>query len=412
MVNKRGFVLVGLIVLLCGTVATRAEHDPQEFVYIIEVEGTIDAGIADFVKGSITKAERDGAEALIIELDTPGGLISATEDIVDIIREDRIKVATYVTPEKAWAYSAGTFILLSSNVAAMDNHTVLGAARPIPADEKMIEAMATWMRAIAEQRDRPADVAENFVRYNLSLTAENAYELGVIDLIADNLDELLDNMGLGGAEKRQIEMGIFSKFLRILSHPDIVVILFIAGMLGIIFEITTPGIGVPGVAGVICMLLALWGLGILEINYAGLALIVLGAVLLATEIFVPGFGVFGVGGVVALVLGLMMVDKEPWVVIAGDVAKGIVLGLLAVFAVFIVLARRAMKRPAVIGREELIGKPGVAATDLAPKGLVKIKGELWSAASEERIRKGERVIIKDVKGVTLIAKRLPEKKPR
>jgi membrane-bound serine protease (ClpP class) len=402
--SRRLLVLVAILALLGSLALASAEDAQQDFVYSIEIKGDINAGTADFISKSIDRAERDNT-ALIIKLDTPGGLLSATEDIVDDILRDRVRTAVYVTPPGSWAYSAGTFILLSSNVAAMDHNTALGAAKPIPSDEKTVNAMATWIKTIAENRGRPPEIAENFVRESDTMTSEEALEENVIDLIADNIDEVLVYMGLEGAEVREIEMGWVSKFLSIISNPQIVVILFILGLFGLIAEITTPGIGLPGIAGVICLLLALWGMGIVEVNYVGVVLIGLGAILLAYEVLTPGFGVFGGGGIAALVLGLMMVDKEPWVEVVGNVAKGIVLGVVAALSILLLLVRRAMRRPVAVGKEDLIGKIGVATTNLAPKGFVRLKGERWSAVCKGRIRKGEKVVVKDVKGITLIVKR-------
>jgi membrane-bound serine protease (ClpP class) len=402
--SRRLLVLVAILALLGSLALASAEDAQQDFVYSIEIKGDINAGTADFISKSIDRAERDNT-ALIIKLDTPGGLLSATEDIVDDILRDRVRTAVYVTPPGSWAYSAGTFILLSSNVAAMDHNTALGAAKPIPSDEKTVNAMATWIKTIAENRGRPPEIAENFVRESDTMTSEEALEENVIDLIADNIDEVLVYMGLEGAEVREIEMGWVSKFLSIISNPQIVVILFILGLFGLIAEITTPGIGLPGIAGVICLLLALWGMGIVEVNYVGVVLIGLGAILLAYEVLTPGFGVFGGGGIAALVLGLMMVDKEPWVEVVGNVAKGIVLGVVAALSILLLLVRRAMRRPVAVGKEDLIGKIGVATTNLAPKGFVRLKGERWSAVCKGRIRKGEKVVVKGVKGITLIVKR-------
>lgn len=402
--SKQLLVSVALLVLLGSLVLARAEGAQQDFVYSIEVNGDINAGTADFIAKSIDRAERDNT-ALIIKLDTPGGLLSATEDIVDDMLSDRVRTAVYVTPPGSWAYSAGTFILLSSNVAAMDHNTALGAAQPRPADEKTINAMAVWIKTIAENRGRPPKIAENFVRESLALTSEEALEENVIDLIAGDIDEVLAYMGFGGAEVREIGMGLVSKFLSIISNPQVVIILFILGLFGLIAEITSPGVGLPGVAGVICLLLSLWGMGIVEVNYVGVALIGLGAILLAYEVLTPGFGVFGGGGIAALVLGLMMVGKEPWMDVVGNVAKGIVLGIVAAFSVVLLLVRRAMRRPVAVGKEGLIGKIGVATTNLAPKGFVRLKGERWSAVCKGRIRKGEKVVVRDVKGVTLIVER-------
>ena len=389
----------------CLSVSHLGEAQQQNFVYSIRVEGTIDAGISDFIQKSIDRAERDNVW-LIIEMDTPGGLLTATKDIVDrMLDVEENRIVVWVTPQGRWAYSAGTYILLASHVAAMDNATVIGAAQPRPEDPKTTAAMAEWIKQVAGYRGRPENFAELFVTQNSTMGPENALENGVIELRASSRAEILSYIGLPGAEVREIEMGIFEKVLRVLSNPDIVAILFIAGLLGVIAEITTPGIGVPGIAGGMCLLLALWGLGVLEINYAGVALILLGAMLVAAEIFTPGFGVLGVGGGVGLILGLMMIDKEPWIEVAGNVAKGAAIALFGVFVVFIVLARRAMKKPVSVGREAMIGQVGVATTDIAPDGMVKLKGELWRATSRQWIRKGEKVVVKDLRGLVVVVKR-------
>jgi len=406
--KKRIFVLaIFLIILGCVATAHLGEAQ-QESVYVIEVDGTIDAGISNFIRKSIDRAERDNV-VLIIKMNTPGGLLSATKEIVDRMLNAKVKLVVWVTPRGAWAYSAGTFILLASNTAAMDNGTTIGAAQPRPEDPKVTAAMAEWIGEVADQRGRPKNVAELFVAQNLTMGPQEALDNGIIELRASSVDEILDNIGLSGARVETLEMGIFEKVLRVLSDPNIVSILFIAGLLGVLAEITTPGIGIPGIAGVICLLLALWGLGVLEINYVGVALILLGVVLIAAELFTPGFGVFGVGGGVALFLGLMMIDKEPWIEVAGNLAKGAAIVLLALFAILIVLARRAMKKPVTVGREAMVGQVGVATTDIAPDGTVKLKGEFWRATSEKRIRKGEEVVVKDVKGLVLIVEKRGEK---
>ncbi len=407
---KKHLLAIAIFFTFVGClVAANIGGAQQDFVYSINVKGTIDEGISNFIQKSIDRAERDDVW-LIIRIDTPGGLLSATKEIVDrMIDVEENRIVVWVTPQGRWAYSAGTYILLASHVAAMNDATTIGAAQPRPEDPKTTAAMAEWIGQVAEQRDRPEEIAELFVTQNLTMGPREALDNKIIELRARSDAEILSHIGMAGAEIREMGMGIFEKVLRVLSDPNIVAILFIAGLLGILAEITTPGIGVPGIAGVICLLLALWGLGVLEINYVGLALILLGVVLIAAELFTPGFGVFGIGGGVGLILGLMMIDKEPWVEVAGNVAKGVAIALLAVFVVFIVLARRAMKRPIAVGREAMVGQVGVATTDIAPEGMVRLKGELWRASSEKLIREGDEVVVKDVKGLVLIVEKRGKK---
>jgi len=407
--KKRLLVFAVFLIFIGCLVATNIGGAQQDFVYSINVKGTIDAGISNFIQKSIDRAERDDVW-LIIKIDTPGGLLSATKEIVDKMMDvEENRIVVWVTPRGRWAYSAGTYILLASHVAAMNDATTIGAAQPRPEDPKVTAAMAEWIGEVAEQRGRPKEIAELFVTQHLTMGPEEALDNKIIELRARSDAEILSYIGMVGAEIREMEMGIFEKVLRVLSDPNIVTVLFIAGLLGILAEITTPGIGVPGVAGVICLLLALWGLGVLAINIVGVALILLGVVLIAAELFTPGLGVFGIGGGVAFILGLMVIDKEPWVEAAGNVAKGAAIVLLAIFAVFIVLARRAMKKPIAVGREAMMGQVGVAVTDIAPDGMIRLKGELWRATSEKRIRKGDEVVVKDVKGLVLTVEKRGKK---
>lgn len=407
--KKRLLVFAVFLIFIGCLAATSIGEAQQDFVYSINVKGTIDAGISNFIQKSIDRAERDDVW-LIMKIDTPGGLLSATKEIVDKMMDvEENRIVVWVTPQGRWAYSAGTYILLASHVAAMDSATTIGAAQPRPEDPKVTAAMAEWIGGVAENRGRPKEIAELFVTQNLTMGPEEAFDNKIIELRARNDTEILSYIGMAGAEIREMEMGIFEKVLRVLSDPNIVTILFIAGLLGVLAEITTPGIGVPGIAGVICLLLALWGLGVLTINPVGVALILLGVVLIAAELFTPGLGVFGIGGGVAFIIGLMMIDKEPWVDAAGNVAKGVAIALLAIFAVFIVLARRAMKKPITVGKEAMVGQVGVATTEIAPDGMVGLKGELWRATSEKRIRKGDEVVVKDVKGLVLIVKKRGKK---
>ncbi|MDI6884176.1 MAG: nodulation protein NfeD [Hadesarchaea archaeon] len=405
--NKRALALaVGLLILGC-LIVSETGRAQQSFVYSIEVEGTIDAGISNFVRKAIDRAERENVP-LIIKLNTPGGLLTSTKEIVDRILTAEVKIVVWITPRGAWGASAGTYILVASEVAAMDEATAIGACQPRPEDPKVTAYMAEWLGSIAENRGRPRETVELFVTQNLTMNPKEAYDNGVIELRATSIENILDNIGFSGARVEQINMGLFEKILRVLSDPDVASILFILGFFGLLFEITTPGIGVPGVAGMICLLLGLWGMGVLQINYAGVALLLLGIALIVTEIFTPGFGVFGVGGGLALILGLMMVGvyKEPWVGgVSSDLVKGVAIALLIAFAVFILLIRRTVRKPPVVGKEELIGQVGAAVTGIAPRGLIKLRGELWTATSKEYIKEGEQVVVKDVKGIMLVVQK-------
>lgn len=400
---KKIMLILPLLLLLAVSIVVSAERE-ENSVYAIEIQGTIDSGVANFIGKSIEIAEIKNVP-LIIKIDTPGGLLSATETIVKRMLSSRIKTVVWVTPPGRWAYSAGTFILLASNVAAMDDATIIGAAQPRPEDPKTTEAMAGWIREIATFRGRPPEIAENFVRINLTMGPENALKFGVIDLRARSIQDILNYMGTPSASVEKIEMDVFSEVLRVLSNPDIAVILFLVGLFGIIAEITTPGVGLPGVAGAICLLLGLWGLGVLEINVVGIIFIVLGAALLITEALTPGFGIFGIGGAISLVLGITTMGKEPWIEMFGVVVEGLAIGIVVILLILILLIRGTRKRPVKVGKEELIGAEGVVVKTISPKGLVKLRGELWTASSSQRIGVGEKVVVKDIRGIELIVKR-------
>lgn len=408
---KRLLILsLAIAILAIVGASVPAEPAEEKFVRSVRIEGEIGAGTADFIERAIQTSELENVP-LIIELDTPGGILSATEEIVDRIWKAKVKIVGWVTPAGAWAYSAGTYILLITHVAAMDEGTCIGAAQPRPEDPKVTKAAAKWMESIAEYRHRPPEIARSFVENNETMGPEKALSENVIDLVATRVDNILAYLGLEGAKVEEIEPSWVDKFLNAISNSQIVMILFILGFFGLIAEITTPGIGFPGVAGVICLLLSLWGMMILKIYFVGVALMALGMIMLAYEILTPGFGVFGGGGIVALVLGLMLIGRgdwpniEPWIEIAGNVTKGIVLGIVGILGFAIVQVRRVLRKPPVVGKEELIGKVAVVTKDLDLKGLVKLRGELWTAVCEGRIEKGEEVVVKNVKGSTLIVEK-------
>ncbi|MEW6222954.1 MAG: nodulation protein NfeD [Candidatus Hadarchaeota archaeon] len=410
--RKRAIGLAIGVLLLFSLAVQKKASAQENLVYAIEVEGTIDAGISNFVRKAIDQAEAENVP-LIIKLNTPGGLLKSTEEIVQNILNSRVKVVVWVTPKGAWGFSAGTFILVASDIAAMDNATSIGAAQPRPQDPKTTNAMAEWIASVARSKGRPENVVRRFVTESQTMGPEEALSAGVINLRASKMEEILENIRMAGARTVNLEMGIFEKALRALSNPEVASILFILGFFGLLFEITTPGIGVPGVAGAICILLSFYGMGVLQINYAGIALVLLGVVLLVTEIFTPGFGVFGVGGGFSLIIGLGMfgIYSEPWVGgISGDLVKAAAIALLVAFAIFLVLVRRSVRRPSPFGEAAIKGKTGTAATDISPKGLVKIKGELWTATSTKRIKKGELVVVKGVKGIILVVGKAKRKK--
>lgn len=397
---------VGLLIF-CSLVVSGTGRAQQNAVYTVKVEGTIDAGISNFITRAIDQAERDNVP-LIIQLNTPGGILKPTEEIVQRMMNSKVTVVVWVTPTGAWGFSAGTFILMASDVAVMDNATSIGAAQPRPEDPKVTAAMSEWMASVASDRGRPSDVARRFVTESLTLGPDEALASGVINLRASSMDEILENIGKSGASVVEINMGTLEKLLSVLSSPDVASVLFIFGFFCLLYEVVTPGIGISGVSGVIFILLSLVGFGTLQINYIGVALVILGVGALVVEAFVHAFGVLGVSGGISLITGLALVGiyNEPWIGrVSSDLVKVVAVIFLIIFAIFVVLVRRSLRRPSPFGKEAIKGKTGIAVTDIAPKGMVKIKGLLWTVTSEHKIKKGEQVIVKDAKGITLVVQK-------
>jgi membrane-bound serine protease (ClpP class) len=403
---------------------------PQRVVHLITVDAPITPTIAEHIIRSIDRAAKDRAEALIIRLNTPGGLVDSTNNIVIRMMSAEVPTVVYITPSGGRAASAGVFITLAAHVAAMAPTTHIGAASPVQMQGKMDETMekkvtndlAAMIRGIAEKRGRNAAWAEDAVRKAVSITETEALKLKVIDLIAPDVPSLLQQLDgrtvdlvLGrrtlqtaGAAVREVEMGFREKVLGIISNPNIAYILMILGFYGLYFELSNPGAIFPGVAGAICLILAFYALQTLPINYAGLMLIVLGIALFILEAFITSHGVLGVGGTVAMLLGSMMLIDSPvpalrisWVVIIPVVAASALL-----FIVTLTVAIRAQRSKVDTGREGLIGLVAQARTDIGDDGQVFVRGEYWNARSDEPVKKGEKVSVVAVEGLRLLVKKV------
>jgi membrane-bound serine protease (ClpP class) len=431
MVKVRRLVLAIVILLLAISISSGVQAQNASVV-VISVKGPIVPVIADYIDKGISRAEDENAVVCVIELDTPGGLLTSTEDIVQKIMNAHVPIVVYVTPKGAWAASAGTFITLAANIAVMTPGTTIGAAHPvsggdqeIPEDEmkKITEFSAKWMKTIAQERGRNLEEAQLAVTESKGFTDIDALSANLIDLRADNLESLLSQINgreviLANGARVTInttdyvlfreEMTLVEKFLLTISDPNIAYILMSIAMLGIMAEIFNPGLIFPGIVGGICLLLAFYSLGVLPVNYAGVLLIVLAFGLFIGEALTPGFGLFFGGGIVSLIMGslllfqgapiLFRVDWRLIVIITILVAGG--LGFIAWRAVKIHL------KQATTGREELIGKTATVKEALNPQGMVFFKGERWTAVSEDgEIKVGEEVTIKRLDGLTLYVTR-------
>lgn len=394
----------------------------ESSVVLIEVEGTIVPVVAQYVERGIAHAEATGAQACIIKLNTPGGLLDSTEEIVSSIMNADVPVITYVSPKGAWAASAGTFITLASHIAVMTPGTTIGAAHPVSGDgqeipeyqlEKITEFSAKWMRTIAEDRGRNAEEAVLAVTESKSFTDTQALEANLVDMRAESLESLLEQVDgkeirlasgrivvleTSGAQVESTDMTNLERFLHTLTDPNVAYILFTLATIGLITEISSPGLIFPGVVGAICLVLAFYALGVLDAYWGGIALMLLAVGLFVAEYFTTSFGGLTAGGVAALVLGsIILFSRTPGVQVDRGLIVAVAAGATA-FSVFILGAIiRGQRRQKATGSEGMIGKLAVAKTPLSPRGTVLAEGELWSAIAQgDDVAPGEEVTILEV----------------
>jgi len=419
--------LVGLLVSLCAVVALAAAPQAPAIIRI-RIDGVIAPSSARYLLRAIREAESLGARALLVELNTPGGLMKSMDDITGAMLNARVPIIVYVSPSGARAASAGVFITYAAHIAAMAPATHIGAAHPVAvgqgeqkddtAMEKVTNDAVAGIRAIARRRGRNADWAEEAVRKSVSIDEEEAVRLDVVDLIAPHGEALLSavngrtvetatgpvTLATRGATVRTIGMDPSERFLDLLSDPNIGLILMTIAIYGIIFELSNPGAILPGVVGAIALVLALASFAILQVNVAGLALIALSVVFFIADIKVPGHGVLTVGGVLAFLFGALLLTERqaPFLRVSIQLAAFIAL-LTGGFFLFAVGAGiRAQRARARMGSESLVGAEGVARTEIAPEGMVYVAGEMWTATAEsEGIPAGSRIIVVGVDGLRL-----------
>jgi membrane-bound serine protease (ClpP class) len=399
-------------------------------VYTIKIQGAITPPTASFIVESISKAEKEGAEALLILLDTPGGLDTSMREIVKGIMESNIPVIVYVYPSGARAASAGSVILLASHIAALAPGTNAGAAHPVSigqekADKVMMDKVTNdaeaYVRSIAKQRGRNEDWAAKSVKESASITATDAVEEKVADFVAVSIDELLTKIDgkevetkkgkvvlrTKGKKTAEVAMPFKYKFLSYISDPNVAYILMMIGIYGILFEIYSPGAIFPGVVGGISIILALYSFQTLPISYAGLALILLGVIFFILELKVVSYGALGIAGVISLVIGSIMLIDLPSSALSISYTTIIIVAILTGLFFFGVLsyAIKAQLSKVKTGREGLVGEEGVAQTDVFHGGKVFVHGEIWNAESGEPIYEGEKVIVTAVEGLVVRVKK-------
>lgn len=400
---RRVLVAAALAAPLAAPVVGAAQEAGPSVVEL-RLEGVVDPFTARYLTGGVAAAEDEGAAAVLITMDTPGGLDSSMRQITQAILNARVPVLCYVSPEGARAASAGTFILLACHVAAMAPATNVGAAHPVGVSgaiesEKATNDAAEYIVSIAERRGRNAAWAERAVRESVSAPASEALELGVIDLVVPDVPalfaeatgrtvELADGrtvtLGLAGARLEPRSMGLVARLLHALLDPNVAFVLFYLGIIALYFEIANPGLGVPAVVGVVLLVTAFLAFGVLPVQLAGVILLVASAIFFAIEIFTPGIGVPFAGGLVTLVLGgLFLFDTSvpgvrvsPWVIAPVAVLAAAFFGLVVTAVV------RVQRQPALGGKDHLVGKTGVVVRDLAPEGVVRVEAEEWTAIAE------------------------------
>jgi len=430
----------------------------RALVLVLSVQDAIGPATSDYIRSGIAAAEARGAELVVLELDTPGGLDSSLRDINQAILAARVPVATYVYPQGARAASAGTYMLYASHIAAMAPATTTGAATPVsigggggvnpfssrpsepdqaaepdgggeaaepaaapePAtasERKAVNDAVSYIRGLAERRGRNAEWAERAVRSADSISSQTALELGVVDFIAADLDDLMRQidgtevevagrnvtLSTGNVTFDNYEADWRTELLAVITNPEVAYMLLLIGIYGLIFEGYNPGAVVPGVVGAICLLLALFAFQVLPVNYAGLALIILGIVLMVAEFFVPSFGALGLGGIAAFVFGsLILIDTD----IPGfERPTGLITGISAVAGAGLLgivwFAMRARRRPVVSGIEEMMHLSAIALTDFEKEGQVLVRGERWHARASRPVAKGQTLRIRRIEGLSL-----------
>ena len=423
------FLALGLVGLLAPILAAAPAAGSGE-VLVVRVKSAIHPVSAELIEDAVREADRARAAVLVIELDTAGGLLTSTRDITTSILGARTPVAVYVAPSGAQAASAGFFILMSADVAAMAPGTNAGAAHPVGGEggdipgvmgQKAEQDAAANIRSLAARNGRNAVLAEEAVVKSRSFTAQEALEGKLIDLVTPNLASLvraLDGRPVkrgdatapirtAGAEVRRLKLSPLRELLGVLADPNVTYLLFGLGWLGLLFELMHPGAILPGVVGALCLILSFYGLSVLPVNYAGLALIFLSIVLFILEIKVTSYGMLTVAGVISLVLGSLMLFKTPEPALRVSVQ---LIAMLSTFTLLVVgflafMALRAQRAPVRTGMEGLLHEIGTARSPLNPRGKVFVHGEIWDAVAEEPVAVGEPVEVTAVRNLTLAVRR-------
>ncbi|MBI4746812.1 MAG: nodulation protein NfeD [Deltaproteobacteria bacterium] len=423
MFNKKiQLLLTATFILFLSTLLNAQERQ----VRVINVQATINPNIAEFITHSIKMSASSGDEAIIIELDTPGGLDTSMREIVKELLSPPLPVIVYVHPGGGRAASAGALITMAANIAAMTPGTNIGAAHPVnigggevskEMNEKITNDAVAFIRGLAEKRGRNAEWAVKAVKESASIPAEEALKINVIDIVAGDLNDLLNQtdgrkvlsargevtLNTKGAKIVRENMGFARQILNTISDPNVAYILMMLGLLGLYFELANPGALFPGVVGAICIVLAFYAFQTIPVNYAGVLLILLSIVLFVAEAFVTSYGILAIGGIVAMFLGSIMLFDSPLPYLRASLTVIIptVLATAVLLILAITYAIRAQFRKTKTGAEGMIGEVGEARSRISPTGKVFVAGEYWDAESNDVIEEGEKVRVTALKGLKL-----------
>ena len=433
---RRGFsFLAGLIFILLITYGISPSAATGKHIKVIDIEESINPGTAAFLARGTEQAVEEEAELIVVQLDTPGGLVSSMRTMVKTIMNSPIPVVVYVSPSGAQAASAGVFVVMAADIAAMAPGTNIGAAHPVVAggkemdetmDTKMVNDLVAFIKSIANKRGRNADWAEEAVRKSVSITAEEALRLKVVDLIAKDMNDLLlklegwpvqtkegeKKLALKGLSIERVQENLRDKILKTISNPNIAYILMLIGLAGLYFELSHPGAIFPGVIGGISLILAFYAFQTLSVNYAGVLLILLGAILFLVEIKVASYGLLSIGGVICLTLGSIMLFNTgtTGLRVSWSVLIPAVLVISGFFITVAFLAVRAHIAKPRTGYQGLIGEIAVAKESLAPEGKVFVHGELWNATSDDVVPVGSKVEVIGVENLLLKVRKIGDTK--
>lgn len=430
------FFLLWQAILLVAVPTARAQQKTP-FVYVLTYDGPVTPSMVEYMARGIRAAERDGAELLIFRLNTPGGSVALMNTMVQNMRASRVPVVVYVSPRGAMAASAGTIITLAGHASAMAPETIIGAASPIDIQGQDLEetaaskeknALKATIEALMERRNPEAiQLAKETVELATAVSASQALQVGMVDFIATDLHDLLRQLdgfevslqgenvilNTANAEIRTLQPSFIEQMLAVLTNPNIVFLLITIGVQAILIELSSPGGWVAGFIGVVCLALATYGLGVLPVNWFGIVFLVTAFVLFLLDIKSPTHGALTAAGVGSLIVGALVLFNSPGTPQFQRVSVPLVIvvsiSTAAIFFAILLFAVRAQKAPIRTGQESLVGKTGLARSDIAPRGSVQLAGEQWSAEldeGEEPVRKGERVVVVRAEGIRLYVRKV------